>query len=98
MAALARWCFSRETRRGIEVPAIRMRTAFQNALDEIIVEARERGIKIKDLCEEAGVSRATLHRYRTAAPDSVMAVDKLRVALRRAKRDQRRAEREAESC
>jgi transcriptional regulator with XRE-family HTH domain len=75
-----------------------MRTAFTNAIGEIVAEARENGIKLTDLCETSGVSRATLHRYRKDAPEAVVAVDKLRVALRIAKRDQRRATRRADAC
>lgn len=72
-----------------------MRTAFANAIDDVLVEAKERGIKVTDLCQASGVSRSTLHRYRIAPPESVVAVDKLRVALRRAKVAQRREERAA---
>ncbi|MDP3328759.1 hypothetical protein [Parvibaculum sp.] len=55
--------------------------AFDDAIAALHADAKALGVSISQICEEAGVSRATPHRYLKVRPTTVDTVERLQAAV-----------------
>ena len=68
------------------MPVQKISTAFENAVAQVISDAKEGGVPLTEVCRGADVSRATLYRWADRAPEQVRAIDRLRKSLRQSLR------------
>lgn len=55
---------------------------FMDTLDRMELEAAEVGLTLRQLCNEAGVSRNTVTRWRRQAPETIRVLRRMQVAVR----------------
>ncbi len=53
---------------------------FKSAITDIKTKAAEKGVSMRALCKEAGISRATPDRWLAKPPNSIVLVEKLQEA------------------
>lgn len=59
--------------------------SFRDAIEKLHSDAAQHGIAMSEICEFAGVSRATPHRYLKKLPATIQTVSRMQTALARLK-------------
>lgn len=67
------------------MPIRNFNASFRDAIEKLHSDAEQSGIAMSEICEIAGVSRATPHRYLKKIPATIAAVTRMQSALARLK-------------